>query len=48
MLNDYFERSRSIMLITAQNPAFAELYDLPGGHDDRIRSGGVVLKQGAT
>ncbi len=45
VLNDYFERSRSIMLITAQNPAFAELYDLPGSHDDRIRSGGALLKQ---
>src|SRR5436189_5099781 len=45
VLNDYFERSRSIMLITAQNPAFAGLYDLPGNYDQRIRSGGVVLKQ---
>src|SRR2546423_9734907 len=45
LLNDYFERSRSIMLITAQNPAFAGLYDLPGTHDDRIGSGGEVLGQ---
>src|SRR2546429_4663433 len=45
VLNDYFERSRSIMLITAQNPAFAQLYDLPGGSDARIRSGGVLLRQ---
>jgi diguanylate cyclase (GGDEF)-like protein len=45
VLDDYFERSRSIMLITAQNPAFAELYDLPGNHDDRIRSGGTALRQ---
>jgi len=45
VLNDYFERSRSITLITAQNPAFAEFYDLPGSHDDRIRSGGALLKQ---
>src|SRR2546421_3632900 len=45
LLNDYFERSRSIMLITAQNPAFAGLYDLPGTHDERIRSGGAVLGQ---
>ena len=45
VLNDYFERSRSIMLITAQNPAFAALYDLPGTRDERIRSGGAVLRQ---
>ena len=45
VLNDYFERSRSIMLITAQNPAFAALYDLPGTRDERIRSGGGVLRQ---
>jgi len=45
VLNDYFGRSRSIMLITAQNPAFAELYDLPGTHEDRIRSGGAALHE---
>src|SRR5437867_10785420 len=45
VLNDYFERSRSIMLITAQNPAFAEFYDVPGTHDERIRSGGTALHE---
>src|SRR5216110_963957 len=45
VLNDYFERSRSIMLITAQNPAFAGLYDLPGNYAERVHSGGTPLKQ---
>src|SRR5689334_5770321 len=29
-LDNYFERARSIILLTAHNPAFAQLYATPG------------------
>ncbi|MDT5038605.1 MAG: hypothetical protein QOE03_3790 [Micromonosporaceae bacterium] len=43
VLTDYFERSRSVVLITAQNPAFASFYDQPGTHDSRVRAAGPLL-----
>jgi diguanylate cyclase (GGDEF)-like protein len=45
VLTDYFQRSRSVVLITAQNPAFASFYDRPGTHDSRIRADGPLLGQ---
>jgi diguanylate cyclase (GGDEF)-like protein len=43
VLNAYFARSSSIVLLTAHNPAFAEFYAEPGDRDQRIRRGGKTL-----
>ena len=43
LLEDYFSRSRSIDLLTANNPAFRDFYQLPGGRSDNVRRGGPVL-----
>ena len=45
VLNAYFARSSSIILLTAHNPAFAEFYAEPGDRDQRVRRGGVILNQ---
>jgi PAS domain S-box-containing protein len=42
-IESYFERARSIDVLTAQNPAFAEFYALPGTRASKVRSGGPVL-----
>jgi PAS domain S-box-containing protein len=44
-LESYFARARAIDLLTAQNPAFREFYDLPGSRVAKIRAGGPVLEQ---
>ncbi|MEP7335109.1 MAG: ATP-binding protein [Actinomycetota bacterium] len=44
-LDHYFERARSVILLTAHNPAFAEFYALPGAREERILSGGPVVKR---
>jgi diguanylate cyclase (GGDEF)-like protein/putative nucleotidyltransferase with HDIG domain len=36
VLADYFERARSIVLLTAQNQAFGSFYDLPGSRRSKI------------
>jgi diguanylate cyclase (GGDEF)-like protein len=48
ILDDYFARAKSIDLLTAHNPAFAEFYRLPGtrtaaGRDRQVRAGGPIL-----
>jgi diguanylate cyclase (GGDEF)-like protein len=43
VLEDYFERARSIDLLTANNPAFQDFYELPGSRAAKIRAGGPVL-----
>jgi diguanylate cyclase (GGDEF)-like protein len=43
-LEEYFERARSINLITAQNPAFREFYALPGARESKIRAQGPVTR----
>jgi diguanylate cyclase (GGDEF)-like protein len=42
-LDDYFARSRSIILLTAQNPAFGDFYAMPGSREQRVRAGGPTL-----
>ena len=37
-LEDYFARSRSIMLLTAQNPAFRDFYADPGTRLEKVRA----------
>ena len=43
LLEDYFSRAQSIDLLTANNPAFRDFYDLPGSRAAKVRSGGPVL-----
>jgi PAS domain S-box-containing protein len=43
-LDNYFERARSVILLTAHNPAFAAFYDLPGNRAERVRNGGAVVR----
>jgi len=44
-LHEYFERARSVILVTAQNPSFGDFYSLPGTRVERIRADGPVLQQ---
>lgn len=37
-LDEYFERSRSIVRLVARNPAFEGFYDAAGSREDKIRS----------
>jgi diguanylate cyclase (GGDEF)-like protein len=43
VLEDYFSRAQSIDLLTANNPAFQDFYEQPGGRAAKVRSGGRVL-----
>jgi diguanylate cyclase (GGDEF)-like protein len=45
VLEDYFSRARSIDLLTANNPAFQDFYDLPGSRMAKVRAGGPVLNK---
>jgi signal transduction histidine kinase len=44
-LNDYFERARDVVLLTAQNPAFADFYREPGTREEKARRGGPTLER---
>jgi diguanylate cyclase (GGDEF)-like protein len=43
VVEDYFARAHSIDLLTANNPAFQDFYQLPGSRAGKIRKGGQVL-----
>ena len=43
LLEDYFSRAQSIDLLTANNPAFRDFYQLPGSRAAKVRAGGPVL-----
>src|SRR5689334_11185705 len=43
LLDNYFERARSIILLTAHSPAFAKMYAAPGSAKAKIAAGGPVL-----
>jgi diguanylate cyclase (GGDEF)-like protein len=45
VLETYFERARSIVLITAQNPAFASFYEEPGARRTRLAEGTPALEE---
>jgi hypothetical protein len=45
VLEDYFERARSIDLLTANNPAFQDFYELSGSRVAKVRRGGPVLNK---
>jgi diguanylate cyclase (GGDEF)-like protein len=44
-IDAYFERARSIMLITAHNPAFRDFYAEPGRRANKLAAHGPVLRQ---
>jgi diguanylate cyclase (GGDEF)-like protein len=43
VLNAYFARASSIILLTAHGPEFRDLYAEPGDRDQRVRRGGSTL-----
>jgi diguanylate cyclase (GGDEF)-like protein len=45
ILQNYFERARSIDLLTARNPAFRDFYEMRGPRLARIRRGGPVITE---
>ncbi|HKN93853.1 MAG TPA: methyl-accepting chemotaxis protein [Thermoleophilaceae bacterium] len=44
-LENYFERARSVTLISAHNPAFSEFYSEPGSLHQRVAAGGQILDE---
>ena len=42
-LGDYFHRSRDVLLLAAQNPAFRDYFSLAGDRETRIRNAGKVI-----
>jgi diguanylate cyclase (GGDEF)-like protein len=44
-LQDYFARARSLTLVTANNPAYRQFYELPGSRRERIRAGGRIVEE---
>jgi signal transduction histidine kinase len=44
-LESYFERSRAIVLVAAQNPAFADFYRLGGTREERVLSASPALDE---
>jgi diguanylate cyclase (GGDEF)-like protein len=43
-LNNYFNRARSLTLVTANNPAYREFYKLDGSREEKILAGGPVVR----
>ena len=43
VLDEYFARARSITLITARNPAFAQFYTLAGTREQKLQAGGPAV-----
>jgi diguanylate cyclase (GGDEF)-like protein len=44
-LDDYFRRARSLTLVTANNPAYRQFYELPGSRVERIRESGSTVRE---
>ena len=43
-LDNYFNRARSLTLVTAHNPAYREFYELDGSRTEKILAGGPVVR----
>jgi diguanylate cyclase (GGDEF)-like protein len=43
VLDNYFERARSVALLLARNPSFAGFYEAPGGREEKIRAQGPPI-----
>ncbi len=46
-VNEYFDRARDLMLLAAQNPAFADFYGSPGGRAEKVAAGNRYLDDAA-
>jgi diguanylate cyclase (GGDEF)-like protein len=44
-LDEYFERARSINLLTAHNPGFYDFYAAPGRRIDKVKAHGPAIQQ---
>ena len=44
-LDNYFARARSLTLVTANNPAYREFYELDGSREEKILAGGPVVRE---
>jgi diguanylate cyclase (GGDEF)-like protein len=45
LVSQYFERARTLILLTAQNPAFAEFSQAPGTIADKLAAGGPMVEK---
>jgi diguanylate cyclase (GGDEF)-like protein len=45
VLSDYFQRARSLTLLAAHNPAFADFYRLPAGRITKIRTNRPLMDE---
>src|SRR5688572_25561712 len=45
LLDNYFERARSIALITSHNPAFEDFYEAPGDRVAKLQAGGPLIEE---
>jgi diguanylate cyclase (GGDEF)-like protein len=45
VLEDYFQRARSLTLLAAHNPAFAHFYDIPGDRITKIRTRAQLMDE---
>jgi len=43
LLEQYFDRARSILLVSAQSPAFRDFYSAPGSREAKIAAGGPLV-----
>ena len=43
LLQDYFDRARSVILVSAQSPAFRDFYRAPGSREAKIAAGGPLI-----
>ena len=43
LLREQFDRARTVMLLSAQNPAFRDFYQAPGSREAKIAAGGPLL-----
>jgi diguanylate cyclase (GGDEF)-like protein len=43
LVSQYFDRARTLILLTAQNPAFEAFYEAPGTRTDKLTAGGPVI-----
>ena len=43
LLASYFERARTVLLLSAQNPAFVDFYDAPGTREEKVAAGGATM-----
>ena len=43
LVSQYFDRARTLILLTAQNPAFEAFYEAPGSRSDKLTAGGPII-----